>query len=202
MNKLGPIVGLSGVIITIASFLALLSMVPNAQPSVNGEFLLPNFLDGMFSEVSNETQIFPGDSNTFSYSSSVSEIPLLWGLQVIDYQDGDSFTVSISNIYGDDYGTFKLDGPVLFDMFVVPTTDIINFQVQNTGDRSINVVMMFAEDPDNSEVLSNPNSPLMSTLIPIAISGIVMILGIIVIIAGAILTIVDWKKTKNQSRTF
>ena len=62
--------------------------------------------------------------------------------------------------------------------------------------------MMFAEDPDNSEVLSDPNSPLMSTLIPLAISGIILIIGVIVIIAGAVLTLVDWRKTKDQSRTF
>ncbi len=202
MEKRGPIIGLAGVILTIASFLAVLSMIPTFQPSVNGEFLLPNFLDGMFSEVTDEIQIFPGNSNTFSYSSSISEIPLLWGVQVTDYQDGDRFTVTVSNIYGDDYGTFRFAGPVLFDMFVAPNTDTINFLVENTGDRPISVLMMFAEDPDNSEVLSDPNSPLMSTLIPLAISGIVMIIGIIVIIAGAILTIVDWRKTKNQSRTF
>ena len=202
MQKRGPIIGLAGVIITIASFLVVLSMVPTFQPGVNGEFLLPNFLDGMFSQVTEEIQIFPGNSNTFSYASSTSEIPLLWGLQVVDYQDGDSFSVDVSNIYGDDFGTFELDGPVLFDMFVVPTTDAINFQVQNTGDRPIIVLMMFAEDPDNSEILSDPNSPLMSTLIPLAISGIVLIVGIIVIIAGAIITLIDWRKTKNQSRTF
>lgn len=202
MQKRGPIIGLAGVILTIASFLAVLSMVPTFQPSVNGEFLLPNLLDGMFSEVTDEIQIFPGSSNTFSYSSSVSEIPLLWGVQVTDYHEGDSFEVTISNIFGDDYGTFRLDGPVLFDMFVVQNTDSINFIVENTGDRPINVLMMFAEDPDNSEVLSNPDSPLMSMLIPLAISGIMMMIGIIVIIAGAILTIVDWRKTKNQSRTF
>lgn len=202
MQKRGPIIGLAGVIITIASFLAVLSMVPTFQPGVNGELLLPNFLDGMFSQVTEEIQIFPGNSHTFSYASSTSEIPLLWGLQVVDYQDGDSFSVDVSNIYGDDFGTFELDGPVLFDMFVVPTTDSINFQVQNIGDRPIAVLMMFAEDPDNSEILSDPNSPLMSTLIPLAISGIVLIVGIIVIIAGAIITLIDWRKTKNQSRNF
>ncbi|KAF6242455.1 hypothetical protein C6988_08380, partial [Nitrosopumilus sp. b1] len=151
MKKRGPIVGLAGVIITIASFLAVLSMVPAFQPAVNGEFLLPNLLDGMFSEVSEEVEIFPGNSYTFSYSSSISEIPLLWGLQITDYQDGDSSVVTVSNIYGDNFGTFSLDGPVLFDMFVVPNTDSINFLVENTGDRPINALMMFAEDPDNSD---------------------------------------------------
>ena len=202
MNKRGPIVGLAGVIITIASFLAVLSMIPAFQPAVNGEFLLPNLLDGMFSEVSDEVEIFPGNSYTFSYSSSVSEIPLLWGLQIADYQDGDSSVVTVSNIYGDNFGTFSLDGPVLFDMFVVPNTNSINFLVENTGDRPIITLMMFAEDPDNSDVLSDPNSPLLSTLIPLAIAGIILIIGVIVIIAGAILMIIDWRKTKNQSRNF
>ena len=202
MNKKGPIVGLAGVILTIASFLAVLSIVPSVGSSVNGEFFLPNFLDGMFTEVSDEIQIYPGDSNTFSYTSIVSEVPLLWGLQITDYQEGDNFVVTVSNIYGENLGTFEQEGPVLFDMFVVPNSDTISFQVQNTGNRPINVMMMFVEDPDNSEALSDPNSPLMSTLIPLAISGIVLIIGIIVIIAGAILTLVDWRKTKNQSRNF
>ena len=202
MKKRGPIVGLAGVIITIASFLAVLSMVPGVGPTVNGELFLPNLLDGIFDHVSDEVQIYPGDSDTFSYASTVSETPLLWGLQVTDFQEEDNFVVSVSNIYGDNFGTFEQSGPVLFDMFVVPTTDTISFQVQNTGNRPINVLMMFAEDPDNSEALSDLNSPLMSTLIPLAISGIILIIGIIVIIAGAILSLVDWNKTKNQSRNF
>ena len=87
-------------------------------------------------------------------------------------------------------------------MFVVQNTDSINFLVENTGDRPINTLMIFPEDPDNSDVVSDPNSPLMSTLLPLAISGIILIIGVIVIIAGAVLTLVDWRKTKDQSRTF
>ena len=202
MKKRGPIVGFIGVVITMAAFLTILSLVPGVGPTVNGELFIPNILEGMFNEVTNEIQIYPGEINTFSYASSVSEIPLLWGLQIIDYQEGDTFTVSVSNIYGDTFGTFEQSGPVLFDMFVVPNSDTISFQVQNTGDRPINVMMMFVEDPDNSEALSDPDSPLMSTLIPLAISGILLIVGIVVIIAGAIITLVDWRKTKDQSRNF
>lgn len=202
MKKRGPIVGFIGVVITMTAFLTILSLVPGVGPTVNGELFIPNILEGMFNEVTDEIQIYPGELNTFSYTSSVSEIPLLWGLQITDYQEGDTFTVSVSNIYGDTFGIFEQSGPVLFDMFVVPTSDTISFQIQNTGDRPINVMMMFVEDPDNSEALSNPDSPLMSTLIPLAISGILLIVGIIVIIAGAIITIVDWRKTKDQSRNF
>ena len=202
MKKRGPTVGFIGAAITMGAFLAVLSIVPGVGPTVNGELFLPNLLDGMFNEVSDEIQIYPGESNTFSYTSSVSEIPLLWGLQITDYQEGDTFVVTVSNIYGDTFGTFEQSGPVLFDMFVVPNSDTISFQVQNTGDRQINVMMMFVEDPDNSEALSNPNSPLMLTLIPLAISGILLIVGVVVIIAGAIITLLDWRKTKNQSRNF
>ena len=202
MKKRGPIIGFIGVVITMAAFLTILSLVPGVGPTVNGELFIPNILEGMFNEVSDEIQIYPGEINTFSYASSVSEIPLLWGLQITDYQEGDTFTVSVSNIYDDTFGTFEQSGPVLFDMFVVPNSDTISFQVQNTGDRPINVMMMFVEDPDNSEALSDPDSPLMSTLIPLAISGILLIVGIIVIIAGAIITLIDWRKTKDQSRNF
>ena len=202
MQKRGPRIGFIGVVITMAAFLTILSLVPGVGPTVNGELFIPNILEGMFNEVSDEIQIYPGELNTFNYASSVSEIPLLWGLQITDYQEGDTFTVSVSNIYGDTFGTFEQSGPVLFDMFVVPTSDTISFQVQNTGDRPINVMMMFVEDPDNSEALSDPDSPLMSTLIPLAISGILLIIGIVVIIAGAIITLVDWRKTKDQSRNF
>ena len=202
MQKRGPIIGLAGVILTIASFLVVLSIFPDSELMIDDEMLLSNFLEGMFDQVSDEILIFPGDYNSFIYSSSSSDIPLLWGVQITDFQEGDKFSVSISNIFGDDFGTLQQEGPVLFDMFVIPKSDDYNFQVQNTGNRPINVVMMFAEDPDNSDALTDPNSPLMSTLIPLAVSGIVMIIGIIVIIAGAIITIVDWKKTKNQSRYY
>ena len=202
MQKRGPIIGLAGVILTIASFLVVLSIFPDSELMIDDEMLLSNFLEGMFDQVSDEILIFPGDYNSFIYSSSSSDIPLLWGVQITDFQEGDKFSVSISNIFGDDFGTLQQEGPFLFDMFVIPKSDDYNFQVQNTGNRPINVVMMFAEDPDNSDALTDPNSPLMSTLIPLAVSGIVMIIGIIVIIAGAIITIVDWKKTKNQSRYY
>jgi len=186
----------------MASFLVVLSIVPGSNSINNGEMLIPDILEGMFSQVSDETLIFPGGSNSFSYSSLNSEIPLLWGVQITDFQPGDEFSVHVSNIYGDDFGTVHQKGPVLFDMLMVPTSDVYNFQVENTGIRQISVLMMFVEDPDNSDSITNPNSPLMSTLIPLAISGLMLIVGIIVIIAGTILSLFDWKKTKNESRYY
>ena len=202
LKKRGPIVGFAGVCLTGASFLAVLAIVPGGDPTFAGEIFSSNFLEGMFDYVSEERQIYPQDSTTFSYSGMEFDIPLLWGLQITDYQTGDSYSVKASNIFGDEFGTYEDNVPVLFDMFVMPKADVYNFEIKNLGDRPINVVMMFSEDPDNSEALSDPNSPLMRVLMPLAIAGIVLMIGIIVIIIGGIITIIDWQKNKEQSKYY
>jgi hypothetical protein len=60
--------------------------------------------------------------------------------------------------------------------------------------------MMFTENPEKSKALTDPNSTFNKSIVPLAIAGVLLILGIIVLIAGIILSLVDWKKGKNQSR--
>jgi hypothetical protein len=98
--------------------------------------------EGMFDQISDNIQILPGESDYFSYSAKLSNIPLLWGVQIVDYQDGDKLTVSISNIYGDDYGVFSQDGPIIFEMLEIHQSDTLNFEIQNHGSRMIDVVVM------------------------------------------------------------
>ena len=43
---------------------------------------------------------------TFSYGEYFSNVLLLWGIQIIDYQLKDDLLINISNIFGDDYGEF------------------------------------------------------------------------------------------------
>ena len=66
----------------------------------------------------------------------------------------------------------------------------------------VDVVVMVSEDPDNSNGFSNPNSPFMNKILPLAISGILLILGIIVLIIGIVLYIIDWKNIQNNKRNF
>jgi hypothetical protein len=61
---------------------------------------------------------------------------------------------------------------------------------------------MLSEDPDNSDALSNPNSPFMNKILPLAISGILIILGIITLLIGVIISLVDWKNIQNNKRNF
>ena len=200
MKKRGPIIGIFGLILIIVSLYIMISVFPS-NITDRGDFYIPSMFEGMFNQISDNIQIMPGESGYFSYSTKSSNVSLLWGVQVVDYQDGDKLSVSISNIYGDEYGVFSQDGPIIFEMLEITQSDTLNFEIQNRGSRIINVVVMLSEDPDNSDALSDPNSPFMNKIMPLAISGILVILGIITLLIGVILSFIDWKN-KNNKRNF
>jgi hypothetical protein len=200
MKKRGPIIGISGLVLIIGSLLTVTFLFPTGIND-NDDFYVPSMFEGMFNQISDNIQILPGDSGYFSYSTKSSNAPLLWGVQIIDYQDGDKLSISISNIYGDNYGIFSQDGPIIFEMLEINKSDTLNFEIKNYGSRMINVVVMLSEDPDNSDALSKPNSPFMNKILPLAISGILLIIGIIVLLIGVILSLIDWKN-KNNNQNF
>ena len=200
MKKRGPIIGICGISLIIISISIMVSVFPD-NITDRGDFFTSMF-EGMFDQISDNIQILPGESGYFSYSAKLSNIPLLWGVQIVNYQDGDKLTVSISNIYGDDYGVFSQDSPIIFEMLEIHQSDTLNFEIQNHGSRMIDVVVMLSEDPDNSDALSNPNSPFMNKILPLAISGILIILGIIILLVGSVLSFVDWKNLQNNKRNF
>jgi len=200
MKKRGPIIGIFGLILIIVSLSIMISVFPS-DITDRGDFYIPSMFEGMFDQISDNIQIMPGESGYFSYSTKSSNVSLLWGVQVVDYRDGDKLSVSISNIYGDEYGVFSQDGPIIFEILEITQSDTLNFEIQNRGSRIINVVVMLSEDPDNSDALSNPNSPFMNKIMPLAISGILVILGIITLLIGVILSFIDWKN-KNNKRNF
>ena len=197
MKKRGPIIGIFGLILIIVSLSIMISVFPS-NITDRGDFYIPSMFEGMFDQISDNIQIMPGESGYFSYSTKSSNVSLLWGVQVVDYQDGDKLSVSISNIYGDEYGVFSQDGPIIFEMLEITQSDTLNFEIQNRGSRIINVVVMLSEDPDNSDALSDPNSPFMNKIMPLAISGILVILGIITLLIGVILSFIDWKNKNNK----
>ena len=61
---------------------------------------------------------------------------------------------------------------------------------------------MFSEDPENSDALSNPDSPLMSMILPLLISGFLLILGIIISIIGTIIILIDLKNNLDNKRNY
>ena len=201
MKKYGPIIAFVGFSLILISLLIAISSVPS-DISEDETFLVSSLFEGMFDDVSETLQIMPGDVIYTSYTTSLSDVPLLWGIQIIDYQYGDMLYIQISNIFGDSYGEFIQNDSVLFTTTLIDQSDTLNFQIENTGTRIIDTVVMFSEDPENSDAFSNPNSPMMDMLLPLIISGFLTILGIIILLIGIIVTILDLKNKLDNKRNY
>lgn len=201
MKKRGPIITISGMVLVIVSLLIATSAIPT-NVTGPGDFFVSSLFEEMFDDISDEIQIMPGDSSQFSYTTYSSDVPILWGIQIVDYQAGDELTISISNIFGDDYGTFIQDEPILFDALQISQSDTLNLEITNLGTRDVAIIIMFSEDPENSEALTNPDSPVMSMVVPLMVSGILLILGISVLIIGVIVILVDLKNNYDNKRNY
>lgn len=201
MKKRGPIIAVSGIVLVIISLSIATSAIPT-NVTGPGDFFVSSLFEEMFDEISNEIQIMPGDSAHFSYTTYSSDVPILWGIQIIDYQAGDELSINISNIFGDDYGTFLQDEPILFEALQISQSDTLNLEITNLGARDVTIITMFSEDPENSEAMTNPDSPVMSMVIPLMVSGILLVLGITVSIIGVIVILVDLKNIYDNKRNY
>ena len=201
MKKRGLVITIVGSILIVISLSIAASSVPSNITGPNDLSMVAMF-EEMFDEITNEIQIMPGELTYVSYDTSSYGVPLLWGIQITDYVSGDSLSINISNIFGDDYGTFMMREPILFEALELVESDALDFEIKNTGSRTVNVIVMFSEDPENSDALSNPNSPVMNMVIPLLISGVLLVLGIIISIIGIVVILVDLKNNLDDKRNF
>ena len=201
MIKRGPIVAISGIVMILISVYVAATIVPS-NVTGTGNLSMSDLFEGMFNEISNEIEIMPNDTAFFSYSTLSSNVPLIWGIQIIDFEPGDELSIKISNIFGDEYGEFVQDEPILFELLQIPKSDTLNFEITNLSSDSQIIVMMFSEDPENSAALTDINSPVMNTILPLVISGFLLILGIIVSVIGSIVILVDLKNNQNNKRNY
>ena len=201
MNKRGPIIAFVGFTMIFISLIVAISVVPS-NISESDTFLISSLFEGMFDNVSEPFQIMPGNIVYTSYSTSLSDVPLLWGIQIIDYQYSDKLSINVSNIFDDSYGEFIQDDSILFNTILIEQSDTINFQIENIGTRTVDVIVMFSEDPENSNGISNTNSPMMDIVLPLMISGFLIILGIIITIIGIIIMMFDLKNKLDKKRNY
>jgi hypothetical protein len=177
MNKRGLIITIVGLVLIGISLTIASSAIPSDVTGPN-DLSMAAMFDGMFDEVTDELQIVPGESAYVSFGTSSYSSPLLWGIQLIEYETGDVLSITISNIFGDSYGEYVQSEPILFEMIETVESDTINFD------------------------LSNPNSPLMNMVLPLLISGLLLILGIIISIIGTIIILVDLKNNLDNKRNY
>jgi hypothetical protein len=199
MKKRGFYVMIAGASMIIAAMGVAYSITANSSEGLSGNDFLPS-PESMFDSVSEQVTIDAGNAYSFSHTTNTAQVPLMWGVHIIDYKGDDSVTISISNIFGDKFGSFTENDPIFIKSFTIPKIDTYNFNVENNGKSPVTLKMMFTENPEKSKALTDPNSPFVKNIIPLAAAGFLLMVGIITIIAGIILAVVDWKKGKNQSR--
>ena len=201
MNNRGSIIAFVGFGMIVVSLVIAISAVPSDIPE-SDTFLISSLFDGLFDDVSEPFQIMPGNVIYTSYSTYLSDVSLLWGIQIIDYQNGDKLLINISNIFGDSYGKFVQSDSVIFERIFVEQSDTLNFEIENIGNQDLDFVIMFTEDPENSDIFLDSNSSTMQMVVPLMISGFMLILGIIIIIIGIIIIIVDLKNNFKNKRNY
>jgi len=202
MNKRGIVVFVIGFILIGISLSLAASVIPSTLDGPD-DLSLASLFEGVFDEISDEIQIMPGDTIYVSYGVFYSQnVPFLWGIQILDYKQGDELSINISNIFGDNYGEFIQTEPILFESLDISQPDTLNFEIQNTGTREILVVTMFSEDPENSDIFTDSNSPVNNMIFPLIVSGMLLIFGIIIFIIGVIILLVDLKNYQTTKRKF
>ncbi len=201
MKKRGIFITAVGLTLIGISLIIAASVVPSDITGPN-DISMSAMFEGMFDEITNEIQIMPGELAYVTYDVFSYDIPLLWGIQIIDYDSEDSLSIAISNIFDDDYGKYVMSEPILFEALDITQSDSLNFEIENTGPRIVTIVMMFSEDPESSDALSNPNSPVLNLVIPLLISGFLLVLGIIISIIGIILILIDMKNNLDNKRNY
>jgi hypothetical protein len=190
---------ISGVVMIILAASIAYSIIPQQQGSDGDFFPSP---ESLFDNVSDKVTIEAGNVYTFSHTVNSAKVPLMWGVHIVNYKSDENIGISISNIFGDKFGSFVEADPIFIKSFDVPKADTYNFNVENKGKEPITVIMLFTENPEKSKALTDPNSPFVKNIIPLAEAGFLLIVGIIVMIAGIILSVMDWRKGKNQSSRY
>lgn len=201
MKKRGLVISVMGLVLIGISISITFSIIPS-DVTGHDDLSMATLFNGIFDEITNEITIEPGDLAYVPYDASASDVPLLWGVQIIDYVSGDALSINVSNIFGDDYGAFEISEPILFEALEISQSDSLNFEIKNIGSRTVHVVVMFSEDLENSDALSDPDSPVMNMMIPLMISGFLLILGIIVAIVGVLVILVDLKNNFDNKRNY
>jgi len=201
MKIRGLIIFIIGITLIGISLLLAASVLPSNFDG-SEDLSMASLFEGVFDEISDEVQIMPGDLIYVSYGVYSQNVPILWGIQILDFQQGDKLSINISNIFGDNYGEFIQKEPILFELLDISQSDTLNFEIQNIGSRGITIVTMFSENPENFDVFSNSNSPLNEMIFPLMVSGMLLIFGIIILLLGIVILLVDLKNYQSTKREF
>lgn len=195
IKKRGPLISLIGIGMLVSSFLIMLSVMPTQNPTFGNALTTSNLLEDMFDEITPEFHLLPGNSHSFTYDVQNDETPLVWGIQIKDFNDDIQVSVSITDESNNKVKATQVSGPLSLD--VLSQSSTYDFHITNNGQRQVAAVMMFSENVGRTGFL---NQGTMSNIMyPVMVSGFLFILGIILVAIGAVLSLLDWKKNQDKS---
>jgi hypothetical protein len=116
-----------GVVMIITTFAIAYSIMSTTMAG-GGEKFFPS-PENLFDSVTAKQRIEPGTTFTFSHTTETSQVPLMWGLHILDYQSDDKVSIAISNIFDDKFGSFDEGDPIFIKSFMIPKSDSYNFNV-------------------------------------------------------------------------
>ena len=111
-------------------------------------------------------------------------------------------SIFVEDIFGNCYGHFVQDGPILFEILEINKSNTFYFEIQNHGTWNINLMIMLSEDPENVNNMLDVDSPIAAIVFPLFISGFLLVLGIVIAVIRIILTLIDWKNNQNNKRSY
>lgn len=199
MRKRGLFVAGVGIAIFGISFLIADSIILSDFSGPTG-FDINAIFEGMFDEITNEITITPGATERVSYAVKSDDAPLLWAIQIIDYKQGDALEIELFDTYGNTYGEFIQTDEIKFEILESTGEDVLYAEITNSGSNYITMAMMFSEDPENSKMYTDPNSPLNRFIIPLLITGTLFIIGLIILIIGMGILIIDMRRQRSINR--
>ena len=98
MIRRGYLVLIIGAVLIASSFAVAFSILPDVQSSIESGKFIPS-LESMFDSISEKTQILPGDSYSFPYTTKTSQAGLMWGQNNGLSTGGQGFSIDIKHLW-------------------------------------------------------------------------------------------------------
>ncbi len=199
MKKRGLYTACAGTVLFGVALLAANSVAESSFMGPAG-FDVPSIFDGMFSTITDEMTIIPGATERVSFAVESDGVPVIWAVHVTDYEPGDSLSIAAYGPSGETYGRSSQVDEIAFEAVEQASAGPMDVEITNTGPEPVTVTVMFSEDPENSDMFMDPDSPLNKLIFPLVIAGASLIAGLIVMVAGIVIFLVDMRRQQRINK--
>jgi len=199
MKRRGLYTACAGTVLFGVSLLAANSVAESNFMGPAG-FDVSSIFDGMFDMVTDEITIIPGATERVSFAVESDGVPVIWAVHMTDYEPGDSLSIAAYGPSGNAYGRSTQIDEVTFEAVEQAREGPVDIEITNTGPEPVTITVMFSEDPENSEMFMDPDSPLNKLIFPLVIAGAALIAGLVVVIAGIVIFLMDMRRQQRVNR--